>query len=202
MRRRARLSKAAEKRRQNVNDFVLSTNVLNSPGVVAVDRGTSFSIRGRWRQANTRCADSNSASYLMMSVRQVSGNYNVHCILPFMENSVMWDFLEKFTVILGIGTFILSAYNALQFKMLYPGWRVVVLKEGRTLIDRQISAKKAKQISEDPADLITFLKGTVSPYAYLNQELYYEGQRTGLLTIDRKSRQYIIDLDKNPPSHP
>jgi hypothetical protein len=110
----------------------------------------------------------------------------------------MWEFLDKMDLLLGIGTFLFSAYTALQFRQGYKGWKVIILKDGQVLLRRPIGMRKAKEIADDPADLSVFLKGTVSPYAMIGVELPYQGQEIGLLRIDRETREYIIDLDKNP----
>ncbi|MBC8446147.1 MAG: hypothetical protein H8D78_00205 [Chloroflexi bacterium] len=66
-------------------------------------------------------------------------------------------------------------------------------------MSRKISAGKAREILEEPADLSVFLKGVVSPYAWVNCDIIEEGRKIGLLQEDRQNRVFTIDLDKNCP---
>ncbi len=81
----------------------------------------------------------------------------------------------------------------------YGRWRVLVKQGEQTLVQRAISARKAKEIQEEPADLAVFLKGVTSPYAWITCDLIEEGEKLGLLAIDRQQRCYIVDIAKNPP---
>lgn len=83
-------------------------------------------------------------------------------------------------------------------------WRfgrwVVVLKRGdEVLLERPISPRKAKEILEEPAELSVFLKGVVSPYAWIACDLVGRGREIGLLVEDRRARRFVIDLARNPP---
>jgi hypothetical protein len=81
----------------------------------------------------------------------------------------------------------------------YGRWHVVIKKKEEIKVNRAISVRKAKEILDEPADLSVFLKGVVSPYAFLNCDIIEEGERLGLLIRDNINRQFIVDLDKNPP---
>lgn len=80
----------------------------------------------------------------------------------------------------------------------YGGWQVVVLQGGRQIVARDVSPRKVHEVLEEPADLVTFLKGVASPYAWIHCDLITEGQQLGLLVVDRAQRRFVIDLDKNP----
>lgn len=80
----------------------------------------------------------------------------------------------------------------------YGGWQVIKEKE-KIRVRRAISVRKAKEILDDPADLSVFLKGIASPYAFIGCDIIKEGECRGLLTQDNVNRQFILDLDKNPP---
>lgn len=82
---------------------------------------------------------------------------------------------------------------------LYGGWHVIIKKKEEIKVDRAISVRKAKEILNEPADLSVFLKGIVSPYSSLNCDIIEEGECRGLLIKDNVNRQFIVDLDKNPP---
>jgi len=81
----------------------------------------------------------------------------------------------------------------------YGGWQVIIKENEKTRVRRAISVRKAKEILDDPADLSVFLKGIASPYAFIGCDIIEEGECRGLLTQDNVNRQFILDLDKNPP---
>jgi len=81
----------------------------------------------------------------------------------------------------------------------YGRWYVIIKNKEEIKVNRAISVRKAKEILDEPADLSVFLKGVVSPYALLNCDIIGKGERLGLLIRDDINRQFIIDLDKNPP---
>lgn len=114
----------------------------------------------------------------------------------------IWKFIvqtllgELVVVIVGvlIANFILARWQKYRFGR----WQVVVQKDNQELVRREVSPRKAKEILEEPADLVVFLKGIVSPFDWINCDLFTEGQQVGLLRIDHEQRIYYIDLDKNP----
>ena len=81
----------------------------------------------------------------------------------------------------------------------YGRWHVIIKNKEEIKLNRAISVRKAKEILDEPADLSVFLKGVASPFAFLNSDIVEEGERLGLLTRDNINRQFIVDLDKNPP---
>jgi len=80
----------------------------------------------------------------------------------------------------------------------YGRWHVIIKKNEEIKVNRAISVRKAKEILDEPADLSVFLKGVISPYAFVNCDIIKEGERLGLLIRDNNNRQFIVDLDKNP----
>ena len=82
----------------------------------------------------------------------------------------------------------------------YGGWQVIVRQQDKTLVQRDVSPRKVREVLEEPADLVTFLKGVVSPYAFINCDLITEGQERGLLLVDKEGRQFVLNLDHNPPA--
>ena len=81
----------------------------------------------------------------------------------------------------------------------YGRWHVIIKEKDKIKVERAISVRKAKEILNEPADLSVFLKGIVSPYDSLNCDIIKEGESLGLLIRDNVNRQFIVDLDKNPP---
>lgn len=84
----------------------------------------------------------------------------------------------------------------------YGGWRVIVLKAGKTEVDREISVEKAKQILQEPSELAVFLKGVASPYDWINCDIIQKGKEEGLFVRSDQARLLTIDLDHNPKPLP
>jgi len=120
--------------------------------------------------------------------------------LPFgleeVFSNVVMNLISEFVmVILGVlvGHFILDRWERWR----YGGWRVVVKEGEEEILTREISARKAKEILTEPAELSVFLKGVVSPYARIRCDLIEEGRRIGLLVENKAEKRFVIDLDKN-----
>lgn len=127
-----------------------------------------------------------------------------------MDSSSVWQ-----DIIIGFGTNILAAAGGFIIAFFirdrlfnpyrYGGSRVRVVRKGEELTSRDISWRKAQDIAEDISDLSVFLKGVVSPYAWVTCDIVAEGLEVGLLTIEKKSkfligesRVYTIHVDNNP----
>lgn len=78
----------------------------------------------------------------------------------------------------------------------FGGWMVIIEKGGEVLARRQVSVRKAKVIFDDAADLSVYLKGVVSPFAWIKADIL--DPATGLMVTRYDKRQIIINLDKNP----
>ena len=81
-------------------------------------------------------------------------------------------------------------------------WRARVVRGGKEIGSRGISARKAEELLEEAAELSVFLKGFAGAYGWINCDLVTDGKKNGMLTIDEAGRVYTIDLDKNPPPDP
>ena len=113
-----------------------------------------------------------------------------------------WEFLiqtvlaEGVVVVIGVLTAHLILRNWERWR--YGGWHVVVKNGDKLHVDRPVSAAKAKQVLDEPADLSVFLKGVVSPYGWIKCDLIEHGKKEGLLVAGEVSKRFVIDLDKNP----
>jgi hypothetical protein len=87
-------------------------------------------------------------------------------------------------------------------KRRYGRWVVILKRGGEIILRRQVSPEKVRDILDDASDKAVFLKGIVSPYDYLNCDIIEVGPRLGLFREDKKERQWVIDLDKNPSGVP
>ena len=85
-------------------------------------------------------------------------------------------------------------------KWKYGGWRVIILKGGKPLVDDAVSVEKAKQVRLMPEELPVFLKGKVSPYEWLNCDLGRPPVGCEILKVDSTKRRWTVDLDQNPPT--
>lgn len=118
-------------------------------------------------------------------------------ILNFVAQTLLGELI---VVVVGVlfANFLRSRWEEWR----YGGWRVQVREGETTHVNRAISARKAKEILEEPADLAVFLKGIASPYAFLTCDLVEDGRELGLLVVDRDQRHFLIDLEKNPAKKP
>ncbi len=101
-------------------------------------------------------------------------------------------------IIVVVGILFAMSVRKLIEQWRYGNWRVIVTKEGVELVDRAISPRKAHEILEETADLSVYLKGVVSPYGWITRDLIEDGEKLGLLLIDKENRRYTINLDNNP----
>jgi len=114
-------------------------------------------------------------------------------ILNFMLENLAAEFV---VVVAGVifARFIVTGWENWR----YGRWRVIIVKENQTLLDRAISYPKAKEILDEPSELSVFLKGVVSPYGWINCDILDEGVKLGLLHKDVENRLFVINLDHNP----
>ena len=112
--------------------------------------------------------------------------------------AILLNLIANFLVVVS-GIFFTQFVLSRRDEHKYGGWHVIIKKKEEIKVDRAISVRKAKEILNEPADLSVFLKGIVSPYSSLNCDLIKEGECRGLLIRDNVNRQFIVDLDKNPP---
>lgn len=116
-------------------------------------------------------------------------------------NSVYANLLSEFIIV--VAGILFAQFVRRRFEQWrFGNWRVIVKKQGEVLVDRAISPRKAHEIAEETADLSVYLKGLVSPYDWIKSDLIEDGEKLGLLTIDKENRRYIIDLDKNQATTP
>lgn len=97
------------------------------------------------------------------------------------------------------GVLIANSIRQLWEMLVYGRWRVIILKNGKEILNREVSPGKARGVLGEPADLAVFLKGVASPYGWINCDLIEEGKKKGLFVEDRHNHRFVIDLDKNPP---
>jgi hypothetical protein len=115
-------------------------------------------------------------------------------LLNFIAETLLAEFI---VVVLGVlfAQFIQKYLDNKRF----GNWKVILLKDGQEELNKNISPGKAKAILNVPEDMGVFLKGIISPFQWINCDLMDEGPELGLLTVDRKARRIIIDLDKDHP---
>lgn len=121
---------------------------------------------------------------------------NLAWLQEFLIETVLGEII---VVVMGVlvAHVIMGAYRSWRFGR----WTVVIHEGDDVLLDRSISPSKAKQLLDDEADLSVYLKGVVSPYAWLHRDLLDpKSLEEGMLIIDETTRTYHIDLGKNPPA--
>ena len=111
---------------------------------------------------------------------------------PFLINTLFSEFI---VVVAGVLFAIFVRNRYIRWR--YGGWKVVIKQDGEEH-ERPITPEKAKEILDSDEELSVYLKGIASSYAWLNCDLITEGRKRGMLVEDRKKKQYIIDMTKNP----
>lgn len=82
----------------------------------------------------------------------------------------------------------------------YGGWTLLVTREGSELTRRELSPQLAENVLENDNDLSVYVKGVVSFYERLREDICSpESRASGLLRLDKKERRITLNLDKNPP---
>ena len=112
--------------------------------------------------------------------------------------TVLLNLISNFLIVV-FGIFFTQFVRRRLDERRYGRWHVIIKEKDQIKVKRAISVRKAKEILNEPADLSVFLKGIVSPYTSLNCDIIEDGQRCGLLIRDNVNRQFIVDLDRNPP---
>lgn len=110
-------------------------------------------------------------------------------------NFVLDTLIEETLGVL-IGIFLFDKIKNAWIEKKYGGWHVIIRKNGEEKVDRPVSAKKAKDILEEPADKVVFLKGVASPYGIITCDLLDEGTKKEVFVQDEENKKFIIDLDK------
>uniref|UniRef100_UPI00405786C1 hypothetical protein n=1 Tax=Candidatus Electrothrix sp. TaxID=2170559 RepID=UPI00405786C1 len=91
-------------------------------------------------------------------------------------------------------------YDGIYKKMRWGGWQAKVVKGEELLSTRPISLRRAELILDDDNELSVYIKGIVSFHDWLNMDICSDEAKTEkLLIIDRKKKEIIVDLLKNPP---
>ncbi len=101
-------------------------------------------------------------------------------------------------IVVIIGVLFANVIKARYDKWRYGGWSVSVIQHGREVVNRAISPRKAREILDESADLAVFLKGVASPYGWIHCDIISDGEKLGLLQVDRTGRHFTLNLDHNP----
>lgn len=117
---------------------------------------------------------------------------------PELTSGVIINLITEVIVVV-IGVLAAQVLKRWWDEWRYGRWCAIVRRGGAELVKRAVSAGKAKEVLGEPAELSVFLKGLVSPYDTLHCDILEMDQQPGLLVIDRKTRRFVVDLDKNPP---
>lgn len=82
----------------------------------------------------------------------------------------------------------------------WGGWQVLVRHGDKLLSVRNLSPAKAKVILTDANDLSVYIKGMVSPHAWLNIDICSDlAKDSGLFHINKAEKKLSVDIAKNPP---
>lgn len=94
-------------------------------------------------------------------------------------------------IAIAFAIFVWQRYKAYKF----GGWAVSIRQAGKEIACRSVSAKKTEQVLDESSDLSVFIKGVVSPFAWLKADVL---ANNGLLVVSHSQKLFVVDLDKNP----
>lgn len=117
---------------------------------------------------------------------------------PELTSGVVINLVTEVIVVI-VGVLVAQFLRRQWDEWRYGKWCAVVQRAGVELVKRKVSAGKAKEVLGEPAELSVFLKGLVSPYDTLHCDIIEVDKQPGLFVVDRKARQFVINLDRNPP---
>ncbi len=90
-------------------------------------------------------------------------------------------------------------YDQWFMKWKWGGWKVLVYEENICMHEEEIASQSANRILNDRREFSVYIKGIVSPYAWLNLDVgSKDAEEKGLTERDSKNKQIIINIDKNP----
>ncbi len=112
-------------------------------------------------------------------------------IIRFVFDVLLQEILAVF-----ISIFLFDKVKNYLVEKKYGGWYVIIKKDHAEKFQRKVSAKKAKEILEEPADKVVFLKGVANPYGRITCDLLEEGIEKGVFIEDMEHKKFIIDFDK------
>lgn len=110
-------------------------------------------------------------------------------IIDFVVQTVFGEL-----IIVIIGVLFANYLQEWWQKRRYGHWQVIVKHKDETIITRPVSARKAKEILEENADLAVFLKGIISPKAFVNCDLITEGKDLGVFCKDADQRIFQLNV--------
>jgi hypothetical protein len=117
----------------------------------------------------------------------------------------MWFLTQIAGWALGLACgFSFSQILALTYKSKkFGGWQLIVKNGDATLAIRLVGPKKAEELLDDPTTLGVFVKGVVSPFCWLNEDVLSEkGKTSGLFQVFTHQKTWLVDISKNPPAPP
>ncbi len=106
-------------------------------------------------------------------------------------------FSELVVTIFGV----LIAQNMIDWwrRRRFGGWNIVIRRGTEVLGERPLTADKARMVLDDDHDLSVFIKGVVSSYEWLNTDILGTNKEGGIFRQDDDAREFIVDLEHNPP---
>ena len=84
-------------------------------------------------------------------------------------------------------------------KSKFSGWTVEVRRGEEILCCRPVGRRKTEEILDDSSTLSVYLKGLVSPFGWLNEDLLSQkAADSGLFRTQYANKKWVVDLSKNP----
>ena len=94
------------------------------------------------------------------------------------------------------GFFIIGGIVKLYTWIFFGRWEAIVIKNGKEVVCRPISASKRREMVNEKSEKSVFIKGIASPYGYINCDILEECKEIGVFDEDGKNRKMIFNFDK------
>lgn len=107
---------------------------------------------------------------------------------------VFVNLLTEFLIVI-FGVAFVNRWKAWRQEQRYGRWHVFLLDEdGKELLDRPISPRKAEEVLTDEADLNVYLKGLISPFGVVKCDLVTRLREgvTEVIAKDDEARRLTI----------
>lgn len=134
-----------------------------------------------------------------MNIYQIISDFQTEyqALISDLLTNIVYDIIK---IIIG---FMIARYLYEKFimKWLWGGWTISVRNNDKILVFQTIAPALFKRMKEDQRECSAYIKGVVSPYCWLNEDVLSEkAEKIGLIIKDKEQKSIVVDISKNPQS--
>lgn len=113
-----------------------------------------------------------------------------------IQNNIVYDLVYDITKIIIGYIFAKIIYDKVIMKLKWGGREVIVKNDQKVLVNRTLSPEVARRIETDATDFSVYIKGVVSPFAWLTVDVSSD-KAESLGLVCRDGKRVTIDISKN-----